>query len=101
MYAIRSYYERVLVDPAPILSFEGFGDNSLTLILRACVVSIDYRLATMTDLHKAIKRKFEQAGIVIAFPQRDVHFYADEPLRVSIEPVSDTAINAGNPPPDA
>ena len=94
-------HERVLVDPAPILSFEGFGDSSLTLILRACVVSIDYRLATMTDLHKAIKRKFEQAGIVIAFPQRDVHFHGVEPLRVRIEAAKDSAINTGNLPPDA
>ena len=30
-------HEHVLDDPAPILSFEGFGDNSLTLLLRAYI----------------------------------------------------------------
>jgi potassium efflux system protein len=39
----------------------------------------------MTDLHKAINRKFEQAGIAMAFPQRDLHFDPNSPLRVTIE----------------
>ncbi|MGD8932822.1 MAG: mechanosensitive ion channel, partial [Chromatiales bacterium] len=78
-------HENVLDDPPPIVTFEGFGDNALTLILRAFVESIDHRLSTTTDLHKAINRKFEQAGIVIAFPQRDLHIDNREPLRISIE----------------
>jgi potassium efflux system protein len=77
--------ERVLKDPKPILSFEGFGDNSLTLILRVFIDDLDHRLATITDLHKAINRKFAQAGIVIAFPQRDLHLDTREALRVTIE----------------
>ncbi len=77
--------EHVLGDPSPVLTFEGFGDNALNLILRAYVGSIDHRLATITALHKAINAKFEQAGISIAFPQRDLHLGAREPLRVRIE----------------
>jgi potassium efflux system protein len=78
-------HERVLKDPEPTLSFEGFGDNSLTLILRAFIDDLDYRVATITDLHKAIYQKFQQAGIGIAFPQRDLHLDTREPLRVSLE----------------
>jgi potassium efflux system protein len=77
-------HEHVLSDPAPVLSFEGFGDNSLTLILRAYLSSIDHRIATITDLHKAINRKFSDAGIVIAFPQRDLHLDASRPLQVEL-----------------
>jgi potassium efflux system protein len=77
--------ERVLDEPAPLLTFEGFGDNALNLILRAYVGSIDHRLGTITALHKAINDKFEEAGIVIAFPQRDFHLDAAAPLRVRIE----------------
>ena len=77
-------HERVLDDPKPILSFEGFGDNSLTLILRVFLASIDYRLSTITELHKAINRKFAQAGINIAFPQRDVHMDVAGPLEVRV-----------------
>jgi potassium efflux system protein len=77
--------ERVLHEPGPLLTFEGFGDNALNLILRAYVGSIDHRLATITALHKAINDKFEEAGIVIALPQRDLHLDAAAPLRVQIE----------------
>jgi potassium efflux system protein len=78
-------HPRVLKDPAPTLSFEGFGDNALTLILRAFIDDIDHRIATITDLHKAIYAKFQQAGIGIAFPQRDLHLDTPEPLRISLE----------------
>jgi potassium efflux system protein len=78
-------HEHVLDDPRPILSFEGFGDNSLTLILRAYLGSLDYRVATITDLHRAINRKFNEAGIGIAFPQRDIHLDTSSPLKVQVE----------------
>jgi potassium efflux system protein len=78
-------HARVLDEPKPILTFEGFGDNSLTLILRAYIDDLDHRLATITDLHKAIHRKFRQAGISIAFPQRDLHLDTREPLRIKLD----------------
>jgi potassium efflux system protein len=43
------------------------------------------RIPTITDLHKAINRKFEQAGIVISFPQRDLYLDTSAPLRIAIE----------------
>ena len=46
---------------------------------------IEHRVATRTDLHKAINGTFEQAGIVIAFSQRDLHLDTRGPLRVRIE----------------
>ncbi len=77
--------ERVLDDPAPLLTFEGFGDNALNLILRAYIGSIEHRLATITDLHRSVSTKFGEAGITIAFPQRDLHVDAREPLRIRLE----------------
>lgn len=77
--------ENVLDDPAPSLVFDGFGDNALTLHLRVFVCELEHRVPTITDLHRAINRKFNQAGIVIAFPQRDIHLDTSEPLRISME----------------
>jgi len=77
--------ENVLDDPNPFVTFEGFGDNSLDLGLRCYVNSIDIRLSTATQLRNAINRKLNDAGIVIAFPQRDVHLDTLGPLRVSID----------------
>jgi potassium efflux system protein len=74
----------VLSDPAPLVTFEEFGDNSLNLGLRCFVASLDIRLETATSLHRAINRKFAEAGIVIAFPQRDIHLDTTSPLEVRI-----------------
>jgi len=74
----------VLVDPPPLVTFESFGDNSLNLGLRCFVQDLDIRLETMTDLYRAINRKFNDAGIVIAFPQRDLHLDTASPLEVRI-----------------
>ena len=77
--------ENVLEDPAPSVIFEAFGDNSLGLLLRCFVASADLRYPTISALNEAINDKFNAAGIVIAFPQRDLHLDTGEPLRVSIE----------------
>jgi len=74
----------VLDDPEPVVSFEGFGDNSLTLLLRSYLGNMDNRLATITALHQAINDKFNAAGINIAFPQRDIHLSTDGPLDVRL-----------------
>jgi potassium efflux system protein len=88
--------EHVLDDPAPVVSFEGFGDNALTLLLRAYLGSVEHRVATITALHKAINRKFAEAGISIAFPQRDLHMETLKPLQVQLlQPPADSG-TSGN-----
>ena len=93
MHEAAEENERVLEDPAPLLTFEGFGDNALTLILRAYIGSLDYRLKTITELHTAINQKFTDAGISIAFPQRDIHLDTTQPLNIRIE--NTTATESG------
>jgi potassium efflux system protein len=78
-------HPRVVNDPAPFVTFDTFGDNALTLTLRAYVDAPDVRLSTITDLNGAINQSLSQAGIGIAFPQRDVHLDSAKPLRVRIE----------------
>jgi potassium efflux system protein len=74
----------VLEEPPPLVTFESFGDNSLNLGLRCYVPSVSERLETTTALHLAINRKLNEAGIVIAFPQRDVHLDPSSPLEVRL-----------------
>jgi len=90
----------VLNDPKPSAYFLGFGDNSLNFELRLYVNNIDHRLPVQHELHKAIDREFRKAGIVIAFPQRDVHFDSDQPLRVQMVPdKADTKPDGPEPEP--
>ena len=75
---------QVMKDPAPFVTFEGFGDNTLNLYLRCYVDSLDKRLSTVTALHLDIEKRFNEAGIEIAFPQRDVHMDFRQPLNINI-----------------
>ena len=76
----------VLKEPKPSAYFLGFGDNSLNFELRLYINDIDNRLPVQHELHKAIDREFRKAGIVISFPQHDVHFDADRPLKIQVVP---------------
>jgi len=69
----------------PSVIFQSFGDSSLVFILRCFIDSIEKRAQTISTLNQAINKKFKEAGIVIAFPQRDLHIDASEPLSVRIE----------------
>jgi small-conductance mechanosensitive channel len=59
--------------PEPQVLFLGFGESSLDFELRAWVPDADHRLIVKSDLHQEIDRKFREAKIEIAFPQRDLH----------------------------
>ncbi len=64
---------RVLADPRPQVLFIAFGDSSLSFELRVFVRSAEQLFAARHDLHMGIDKAFREAGIEIAFPQRDLH----------------------------
>ncbi len=72
MLRIAQEHPNVMAEPAPIATFENFGDSSLDLILRAYLPDLDNRLRTITEIHTQILRSFAEAGINIPFPQREV-----------------------------
>jgi len=78
-------YPNVMQVPEPSVLFIGFGDNSLNLVARCYASRVEDRMPMFSGLHTAINRAFEEAGIVIAFPQRDIHFDADKPLRIALD----------------
>jgi small conductance mechanosensitive channel len=64
---------RVLKDPAPVVAVAELADSSINLLVRPWVNAADY-WAVMWDTTETIKRRFDEEGIVIPFPQMDVHF---------------------------
>ena len=64
---------RILEDPAPQVLFIGFGDSALDYEVRAFSATLTDMVPLRHDLHKAIDKAFREAGIEIAFPQRDLH----------------------------
>jgi potassium efflux system protein len=65
--------ERVLREPRPEAWFLGFGESSLDLELRAFSPDASNVIPIRHSLHVAIDDAFREAGIEIAFPQRDIH----------------------------
>jgi len=61
-----------LADPEPKAQMIKFGDSSLDFRVR-CWTRMDDFVEVTSDLHVAINKKLEEAGITIPFPQRDLH----------------------------
>lgn len=67
--------ESILKEPKPVVIFEDFGDNALVFEVYFWVnatVERDLR-RIRSDVRFAIDELFNESGVVIAFPQRDVH----------------------------
>ncbi len=63
---------RVLKDPAPAIAVTELGDSSVNLAVRPWVNTGDY-WGVLCDLTEKIKITFDQEGISIPFPQRELH----------------------------
>lgn len=66
--------ERVLETPASNIRMNAMADSSVDWVVRPWVKTVDY-WDVYWDLTEKIKRRFDQEGISIPFPQRDVHIY--------------------------
>ena len=80
--------ERVLTSPEPVVLFESFGDNALmfrAFFWLALGVERDNRVVC-SDLRHRIAEVLDEAGIVVAFPQRDVHLDTKVPIEVKVLP---------------
>jgi len=63
----------VVKEPRPEALLVGFGDSNLSLELRLFVDMNAIETRWQSELLEAISRRFAEAGLVMAFPQRDVH----------------------------
>lgn len=73
LLAVAQNTQGVLVEPASQVIFDQFGESALRFILRVYLKDIMETMKIKTQLHEGIYQEFKKAGIVIAFPQRDIH----------------------------
>ncbi len=66
--------ERILKDPAVTIAVSELADSSVNFVLRPWVNTADY-WAVYFDLTERVKKRFDEVGISIPFPQRDVHIH--------------------------
>ncbi len=86
MLEASSEHAKILKDPKAFVTMDGFSDNALELNMRCYVGSFDDRLDATSSIYQTVNNKFKQAGIKIAFQQRDLHIDSNSPLHVKINP---------------
>ena len=72
--------------PKPFVLFNDFGDNALVFEIHFWLTMrgmMEIRILS-SDIRFRIEELFREAGIIIAFPQRDVHLDTLRPLEVTI-----------------
>jgi small conductance mechanosensitive channel len=67
--------ERVLKDPAPVVTVAALGDSSVDFNVRPWVKNADY-WPVLWDTTEKVKLEFDRNGISIPFPQMDVHLHS-------------------------
>jgi small-conductance mechanosensitive channel len=78
--------EEVKSKPAPKIVFEDFGDNALIFdaYFWSDVGGEKQLREIRSEIRFRISELFDQAGIVIAFPQRDVHLDSVRPIDIRL-----------------
>jgi small conductance mechanosensitive channel len=69
--------ERILAEPAPVITLSELAESSVNFVVRPWVNSADY-WAVLWDTTESVKLKFDEAGISIPYPQMDVHLNKGE-----------------------
>ncbi len=66
--------ERVLDDPEPQIAVSELGDSSVNIIVRPWTAKENYWNLKF-DITKRIKERYDEEGLSIPYPQRDVHLF--------------------------
>ena len=87
LYEAVNNQPQVLQDPEPMVIFEDFGDNALIFEVFFWCESIGERglRGIRSEIRFRIDELFNSNGLVIAFPQRDVHLYSHTPIEVAMK----------------
>ena len=71
---VLSKDERILTEPKPRIALSELADSSVNFIVRPWVKNAEY-LDVLYSLLEEIKKRFDQEGISIPYPQSDVHIH--------------------------
>jgi small conductance mechanosensitive channel len=78
LHDVIEKYESCLATPEPVIRVGALGESSVDIICRPWVRTEDY-WDTYWDLMEIVKKRFDEEGISIPFPQRDVHMHQIQP----------------------
>lgn len=73
---VVSNHELVLKKPEPQVVTHDLGESSVNIVCRPWARTADW-WQVKTEVTREVKRRFDEAGISIPYPQQDVHFYTN------------------------
>ncbi|WP_436715567.1 mechanosensitive ion channel family protein [Roseiconus lacunae] len=73
-------HELVLSDPEPVVVTHALADSSVNIVCRPWAKTSDW-WKVKTDVTRAVKKRFDEAGISIPYPQQDVHIHQVSPAK--------------------
>jgi len=92
---VADQHGMVLDEPAPMVLLEDFGSDALLFGLYIWIeINPDVSWKTIaSDLRYMINKSLDEHGIVISFPQRDIHLDTSQPLEIRV--LADTPDTGG------
>jgi len=73
---LLSEHESVLAEPPPQIFLQKLDDSKMDIAAWPFVQLVDF-LPFQNDIVQRVKKSFDEAGIIIPFPQQDVHLVRD------------------------
>lgn len=70
--------QQIITNPPPSVLFNDFADSCLEFELRCWTSNYSDWITIRSDIRVAIDEAFEKEGIIIPFPQRDLHIISDK-----------------------
>jgi potassium efflux system protein len=79
---ICQHHPNVMSDPPATAHVDSFQEGMVTIVVRLFQEKLDSRLDTRHEIYTEIARRFRDAGIELALPQRDLHLRSLPPAMV-------------------
>jgi small conductance mechanosensitive channel len=76
-------HDKVLKQPPPMIKLHSLGESSVDFVVRPWVKTEDY-WDVYWDITRSVKMRFDEEGISIPFPQRDIHLFADKRIEAGM-----------------
>lgn len=77
LWDILEHHEKILPEPKALVKIHELGESSVNIAVRPWVNTADY-WDVYWDITRTVKMRFDEEGISIPFPQRDLHIIKDD-----------------------